>query len=179
MPDLTNGWAEIEIGWPDGAQPSNTEPSDWFGPMVGFRKEINREQNLEIQFAPNGNGQVDLIYDAWTSDGAYVMANWPVPLASFGQNSHIPEAGDIVRVRWEQVSSTNLNVRVSYYDASTNTWHTNIINTTNNITSIPNDPTPINFTDGYHKAASITIDSTEYSIRRFRVGTLETYPWAG
>ena len=172
MPDLTSGWAEIEVDWSDGSPPSDLEPSSWFGPMVGFRKEINREQNLEVQFEPQGNGLIDLIYDAWTSSGPFVMGRWPVPLAAIGQGSHIPEPGDIVRVRWEQVSNTDLTVRVSYYDASAAVWYNDVINTTNNITSIPNSPAPIDFTDGYHQAASITIDSEDYSIRRFKVGIL-------
>ena len=144
--------------------------------MVGFRKEINREQNLEVQFEAKGGGAVDLIYDAWTSNGPVIMGRWAMPTASVGQGSHIPEPGDIVRVRWEQVNSTQLNVRVRYYDASMGIWHNDVINTTNNITSIANNPAPINFTDGYHQASSITIDSPYYSIRRYKIGILETYP---
>ncbi len=173
MPDLTSGWAEIEIDWPQGT-PGLT-PTNWFGPMMAFRKEINREQNLEIQFEPKGGGAVDIIYDAWNGSPV-VFGRWAMPVASVGGGSHIPEPGDILRVRWEQVTLTNLNVRVSFYDASANQWYADIINTTHNITNIPNSPTPINFTDGYHTGSAITIDSTQYSIRRYRVGSLAAIP---
>jgi hypothetical protein len=94
-----------------------------------------------------------------------------MPVASIG-GTHIPEPGDIIRARWEQVNATQLNVRASYFDASANTWHTDVINVTINNANVDG----INFTDGYHQASSITIDSPDYSIRRFKVGTLVTYP---
>jgi hypothetical protein len=170
MPDLSSGWAEIEIDWPKGTPP--VIPNGYFGPMVGFRKEINREENWEVIPIGQGNGQVNLVLEAWVNSGPQIKAQWPMPLASIGGGSHIPEPGDIIRTRWEQVSASNMNVKASYYDASAGIWHTNIINITLNVTNIGS----INFTDGYHTASSITIDTPFYSIRRYKVGTLDTYP---
>jgi hypothetical protein len=174
MPDLTNGWAEIEIDWPKGTP--NGSPSSYFGPMVGFRKEINREENLEIIPIGYSGGNVQLAFEAWVGNPV-ILAEWPMPLNA--DASRIPEPGDIIRVRWEQVSATDLNVRVSYYDASTSTWHSNVISMTLNVTNIDDsDPgtDAVNYTDGYHTASSVTIDSPMYSIRRFKVGTIDTYP---
>jgi hypothetical protein len=84
-----------------------------------------------------------------------------------------------MRVRWEQLSATTLNVRVSYFDASTGTWHNNVIDNTSNVSAVPDNnssTTTINYLDGYHAASSITIDTPLYSIRRFKLGTLDTYP---
>jgi hypothetical protein len=170
MPDLTSGWAEIEIDWPKGTPP--TTPNSYFGPMVGFRKEINREENLEVIPIGDGSGGVKLTLEAWVNGGPQLIAQWPLPQASIGGNSHIPEPGDIIRARWEQVSASDLRVKASYCDASAKTWHTDIIDTTFNVTGIDG----INFTDGYHTASSVTIDSPFYSIRRYKVGTLATYP---
>jgi hypothetical protein len=172
MPDLTSGWAEIEIDWPGGTPP--TAPSSYFGPMVGFRKEINREQNLEVIPIGYGGGNVKLTLEAWVNDGPIILADWQMPQASIGGGTRIPEPGDIIRVRWEQINSTQLNVRASYYDASAATWFTDIINHTLNNTAVGSPA--VNFTDGYHQASSITIDSTYYSIRRYKVGALATYP---
>ena len=47
-----------KIGWPKGTPP--TQPTGYFGPMVGFRKEITREENLEIIPIGTGGGNVDL-----------------------------------------------------------------------------------------------------------------------
>ena len=169
MPDITSGWAEIEIDWPNGKPP--TTPSSYFGPMVGFRKEINREENLEVIPIGRGGGAVDLVLEAWVNGGPVELAKWSMPTASFG-GSHIPEPGDIIRVRWEQVNATQLNVKASFFDASANSWQMNVINTTINNSNIGE----INFNDGYHKASSITINSPSFSIRRYKVGTLVTYP---
>lgn len=170
MPDLTSGWAEIEIDWPNGTPP--TSPSSYFGPMVGFRKEINREQNLEVIPIGQGGGNVNLAFEAWIGSPV-IQAQWQMPVATtIPGSSRIPEPGDIIRTRWEQVNSSNLKVQASFYDASTNVWYNNIINTTLNVTNIGG----VNYTDGFHTASSITIDSPYYSIRRFKVGTLETYP---
>ncbi len=114
MPDLTSGWAEIEIDWPKGTP--NGSPSSYFGPMVGFRKEINREENFEIIPIGYGGGNVRLAFEAWVGSPV-ILDEWQMPLNAAGA-SRIPEPGDIIRVRWEQVSATGLNVRVSYYDAS-------------------------------------------------------------
>lgn len=169
MPNLNSGWGEIEIGWPNGTPPSN--PDSYFGPMIGFRKDIALEENLEIIPVGLGNGQVNLVFEAWVNGGPIMLAQWPMPLASIGGGSHIPEQGDIIRARWEQTGNT-LNVKASYYDASTATWHNDVINHNVNLTNIGG----INFTDGWHTASSITIDSNAYSIRRYKVGTLATYP---
>jgi hypothetical protein len=171
MPDLTSGWAEIEIDWVNGATPPNPT-SEYFGAMVGFRKEINREENFEIiPYRDSADGKLYLVFEAWVSE-AIILDRWPLP------GNAVPGAGDIVRTRWEQVNATNLAVRASYYDASTNTWHNDILNWNGNVTNLvgPSSGNAADYTDGYHTASSVTIDSTYYSIRRFKVGTLETYP---
>jgi hypothetical protein len=169
MPDLTSGWAEIEIDWPKGTPP--TQPTGYFGPMVGFRKEINLEQNFEvIPFASGAPGQVDLLLEVWDGTGPVPLGTWPMPTASIG-GTEIPEPGDIIRVRWEQVTPTNLAIRASYFDASTGLWHPNILGNTYNASNVGG----VNFNDTFHKAPVITTDSPYYSIRRFKVGTLATY----
>lgn len=176
MPDVSNGWAEIEIDWPQGTP--NLAPNKYFAPMLGFHKEINREENVEVIPVSRGSGNVDLVLEAWTGD-AIELAAWPLPLASIGGGSHIPEPGDTIRARWTAVSSTTLNVRVSYYDASASSWYTDTINGNFNLAAVPDNGSPgqtINYFDGYHTAASVTIDSPQYAIRRFTLGTLETYP---
>lgn len=174
MPDLTSGWAEIEMDWPNGTPPSAL--SGAFGPMVGFRKEINREENLEVIPMWRGGGVVDLVLEAWVNGGPVELAHWAMPTASIGGSS-IPEPGDIIRVRWEQINATQLQVKASFFDFSANRWYTDIINSTFNLTNIgaTNNTPGVNFNDGYHKASSITIDSNTYSIRRFKLGTLDTY----
>lgn len=173
MPDLTEGWAEIEIDWPKGTPP--TTPNGYFGPMVGFRKEINREENLEVIPIGQGNGNVDLALEAWAG-GPVIYATWSLPLASVG-GTHLPEPGDIIRARWTQPSATEIRAQADYYDASQAQWHLNVIDHTLTATAVGNsDFGPVNFMDGYHTASSITIDSPHYSIRRYRVGTLATYP---
>lgn len=177
MPDLTNGWAEIEIDWVAGPPPADYNLLHGaFAGLVGFRKEINREENLEVAPAVDNNS-IKLIYNAWVGTGVD-FSKWTLPVATtINDGRNIPEPGDIIRVRWQQMTTTNLNVRVSYYDASTNTWYTNIINSTVNVSNIPGGSNgPVNYNDGYHTASSITIDSPYYSIRRYKVGTLATYP---
>ncbi len=169
VPDLTSGWAEIEVDWPKGTPPR--QPNGYFGPMVGFRKEINREQNLEVIPLANGGGQVDLVLEAWDGIGPHILERWPMPSASIG-GTEIPEPGDIIRVRWEQVTTVGLAVRASYYDASAGTWHPNVIDSTYNVGNIGG----VNFNDGFHKASSVTIDTPFYSIRRFKFGALVSYP---
>jgi len=173
MPTLTSGWAEIEVGWPNGT-PGDRQPANgnYFGPMVGFRKEINREQNLEIIPIGRGNGNVGLVFEAWNGSGPTILAEWPLPLASIGGGSHIPEPGDIIRTRWDQLTATQLRVRASYYDASAAQWYMDIIDITVNPTSLAG----IDYSDGFHTASSVTIDSTAYSIRRFKLGLPATYP---
>lgn len=170
MPDLSSGWAEIEIDWPSGTPPQPS--SEYFGPMVGFRKEVNREENLEVipWRDPNG-GKLYLVFEAWVGK-AIIQAKWPLP------DNSVPAPGDIIRARWEEISTTQLNVRASYYDASAGTWNNNIISGTYDFSNVPDNDAgkKINYMDGYHTASSITIDSTAYSIRRFKVGTLDSYP---
>ncbi len=169
MPELQSGWVEIEIDWPQGTP--TKDPSGYFGPMVGFRKEINREENLEVIPIGQGGGKVNLAVEAWVNSGPVILAEWPMPQASIGGTS-IPEPGDIIRARWEQINATDLNIRASFYDASAGKWYPDIINLTQNITNIGG----VNLADGYHLASSITIDTPVYSIRYFRVGTLDSYP---
>jgi hypothetical protein len=177
MPDLSSGWAEIEIDWPKGTPPPGYASFNGaFAGLIGFHKEINREQNLEVSPVVENN-TTKLIFDAWL--GAPVIFNrWTLPTATtINDGRNIPEPGDIIRVRWEQVSATHLNLRASYYDASTNTWYTNIINSTVNVSNVSvSGNGPVNYNDGYHTASSITIDTPFYSIRRYKVGTLDTYP---
>ena len=172
LPDITEGWAEIEIDWPLGTPP--TAPSSYFGAMVGMRKEINREENLEIIPIGQGGGNVNLAYEAWVNGGPQILATWPLPLASIG-GTHIPEPGDIIRTRWTQETATDVRVRADYYDASTTTWYPDVIDTTNNLSNLGG----VNINDGFHQASSITIDSPYYSIRRYKVGTLDRFPGTG
>lgn len=170
MPSLNSGWGEIEIDWPNGTPPLS--PDIYFGPMIGFRKDVAAEENLELIPISRGGGLVDLVFQAWVNGGPVPFAQWPLPLASIAGSSHIPESGDIIRARWEDLGNGLLNVRASYYDASTATWHVDVINSTVDLTNIGG----INFNDGWHTASSITIDSPQYSIRRYTVGTMATYP---
>lgn len=171
MPNLSNGWAEIEIDWPNGT-PAYCD--GYCSAMVGFRKEVNREQNLE--FIPIGqNGVMYLAFEAWVGT-PIIMAKWRLPDAA-AATANVPEPGDIIRARFEQVGTNQIRVRGSYYDASAAQWYTNIIDHTFNATVSQNGVT-VNYLDGYHTAVSVTIDSPKYSIRRFKLGTLDTYPGA-
>jgi hypothetical protein len=175
MPDLTSGWAEIEIDWSQG-QPTNLAPTADQGalPMMAFRKEINREENIEIVPVGAGNGKVNLVLDAWVGS-AVILASWPLPVASIGGTS-IPEPGDIIRVRWEQKTATVINIRASYYDASANQWYYDVISGDFDLSAVSDGSNTVNYSDGYHTAAAITADTPEFSIRRFKVGTLDSYP---
>jgi len=179
MPSLASGWAEIEIDWPSGNLPGNASLTGSFGGLVGFHKEINREQNLEVS-PILVNNSANLVYDAWTGN-ATVLASWPLPKATLlSDGRNIPEPGDIIRIRWEQVGTTSINLRVSFYDASTSTWFKDVINDTHDLSNVPSQdsslPGSVNFLDGNHLASSITIDTPYYSIRKYTVGTLDTYP---
>jgi hypothetical protein len=169
-PSFADGWGEIEIDWPKG-RPIDVRPTGYFGPMIGFRKEINREQNLEVIPIGNGDGTVDLVFEAWDGLGPTILARAPLPVASFGGSS-IPEPGDIIRARWTQVTPTALDVRASYFDASAGTWAHDLIAGVYDISAISG----VNFTDGFHTVSSVTIDSPFYAIRRYHVGTPDTYP---
>lgn len=167
MPVLTDGWAGIEIGWPQGIPP--LVPEGYFGPMIAFRKEINREENLEIVPFGGGDGSVWWILEAWVGGGVLPLTYWVAPEASVG-GSHIPEAGDLLQVRWEQTEAQAIHVQAHYYDASDEIWYHNMIDTI--VDSLQGD---VDFSDGYHLMSSITTDSPFYSIRNFTLGSLETY----
>jgi hypothetical protein len=160
MPDLTSGWAEIEIGTPAGKPPA--QPCN--GAMIAFRKEVNREENLEILPVCQSDGTVRLVLEAWVNGGAQVKQT---STAAF-----VPDAGDILRARWEQVRADGIAISASYYDASAGRWQLNVINYTLSAGNVGG----VNFNDGYHRAASITIDTPGYAIRRFKLGALSTYP---
>lgn len=169
MPALTSGWGEIEIGWPNGEPPECT--GTYCGAMIGFRKDINREENLEIIPWTDDDGATYLVLEAWVEGGPFILARWRMPDAAAAPGQNIQEPGDIVRARWEEVSATEINVRASYYDASAETWFEDIIDHTLDASNVGG----VNYFDGYHVASSITIDSPYYSIRRFAAGTLDTY----
>ncbi len=173
MPSVTDGWGEIEIDWPNGTPPTCT--NNYCSAMIGFHKEVNREENLEVIPHANASGVFSLWFEAWLGgDGSnppVVMKTWQLPAAAAAPGRNMPEPGDIIRARWEQINSTQINVRASYYDASANLWYPDIINSTFTATI-----GAINYLDGNHTAASITIDSRYYSIRRFKLGTLASYP---
>ncbi len=167
MPSVANGWGEIEIDWPNGTPPACI--SNYCAAMVGFRKEVNREENLEVVPITDASGTFYLWFQAWAgTNGPVRQASWRLPDAHAVPGRNLPEPGDIIRARWEAVSSTQLRIRASYYDASAGTWFTDVIDHTFTATNVSG----VNYMDGYHEAASITIDSRYYSIRRFRVGTL-------
>ncbi len=172
MPDVSNGWGEIEIDWPKGTPPQ--QPTTYFGPMIGFRKEINREQNLEVIPIGRGGGRVDLVLEAWDGNGAVALSQWPMPMNAAG-TSAVPQPGDIIRARWQQASATSIEIWASFYDASAALWSDNIIHGVYTLSNING----VNFLDGFHTQSSITIDSPFYSIRRFTVGTPDTAPGAG
>jgi hypothetical protein len=179
MPNLSSGWAEIEIDWTNGPPPVGQTLTGAFAGLIGFHKEVNREENLEVAPVRDSDGKIRLFYDAWTSGSPVIFARWELPAAATSGGSNIPETNDIIRVRWEQLGATRLNVRISYYDASAGTWYNDVIDDTRDLTAI-SDSSPsnakINYLDGYHQAASITIDTPYYSIHRFKLGTLDTYP---
>lgn len=178
MPSLESGWAEIESDWPQGTPPANDFLSYSFGGLVAFRKEINREENLEVGYTLN-DGKAQVYYSAWTGMPVFYQM-WPLPpAASLSDGRNLPEPGDLLRVRWEQVSGTEIHVQASFYDASAGTWYPDVIDDTHDLTSLPDADPPgetINFMDGYHLASAVTADTPYFSIRRYRVGTLETYP---
>jgi hypothetical protein len=178
MPSLESGWAEIEYDWPQGPPPTDESLSEWYDGLIAFRKEINREENLEAGFYVN-DGQAVVYYCAWVGE-CIMFAEWPLPLAeTLGDGRNLPEPGDLLRVRWEQVTEAEIHVQTSFYDASADTWYLDVIDDTHDLTSLPDVDPPgetINFMDGYHLASAITADTPYFSIRRYRVGTLETYP---
>jgi hypothetical protein len=173
MPSLNEGWGEIEIDWPNGIPPACI--SNYCSAMIGFRKEVNREENLEIIPYADENGVFSLVFEAWLGD-PIILASWPIPDSAVDPGRNMPEPGDIIRARWEVPSANHLRVRASYYDASAALWFDDIIDHTFDAAHISNGNTQVNYFDGYHTASSITIDSPYYSIRRFKVGAINTYP---
>jgi hypothetical protein len=146
--------------------------------MIGFYKEVNREENLEIIPHADASGTFHLFFEAWLGGEGLpvVFAHWRIPNAAAAPGRNMPERGDIIRARWEIANATHLRVRASYYDASASVWFNDIINHTFDATNVSNGEAQVNYFDGYHTAASITIDSPFYSIRRFKVGTLASSP---
>lgn len=178
MLPLASGWAEIESDWPKGTPPSNDLLTNSFGGLIAFRKEINREENLEVGYTIS-DGVAQIYYSAWTGEQV-LFGLWRLPpSAALSDGRNLPEPGDILRVRWEQVGEKELHVRASFFDTSAGKWSLDVIDDTRDLTSLPDtDPAgdKINYMDGFHLASAITADTPYYSIRRFRVGTLETYP---
>ena len=122
MPDLSDGWSQIVMDWASG----NTPPwppdsnSKFFAPMIAFRKSVGLEENLEVvPVYRSGTGTVDLVFESWTL-GPIEYATWQLPMD--GSGHRIPGRGDIIRVRWQEVSATEIRVRVDYYDASAGVW---------------------------------------------------------
>lgn len=171
MPDLSDGWTQIVIDWANGQMPP--WPPDligsYFGPMVAFRKSVELEENLEVvPVYRSGTGSVDLVYESWTL-GPIEYASWQLPPDANGHR--LPGRGDIIRVRWQEVNTTQIRVRVDYYDASANTWHLDVIDHTEAL----NNVNGVNFLADTHRAVTNTIDSNDYTIRSQTVGTLETF----
>ncbi|NWG17542.1 MAG: hypothetical protein HXY41_13015 [Chloroflexi bacterium] len=169
MPSVANGWGEIEIDWPNGTPPTCT---GYCSAMIGFHKEINREENLEVIPIADGSGVFNLALEAWVGSAPQILAQWRIPNAQAAPGRNMPEPGDVIRARWEQSGGTQIRVRASYYDASAALWFKDVIDRTFTATNIGG----VNFLDGYHEASSITIDSPFYAIRRYKVGVLSTYP---
>jgi hypothetical protein len=172
MPDLSSGWSQVVIDWAGGNTPS--WPPDlmgqFFGPMVGFRKSVELEENLEVvPVYRSGTGSVDLVFESWTL-GPIEYAAWQLPLD--GSGHRIPGQGDIIRVRWQEVSATEIRVRVDYYDASAGTWTIDAIDHTQAL----NNVNGVNFLADTHRAVTNTIDSNDYTIKSQTIGTLETFP---
>ncbi len=172
MPDLSDGWSQIVVDWAGGITPP--WPPDlmgqFFGPMVGFRKSVELEENLEIvPVYRSSTGSVDLVFESWTL-GPIEYAAWQLPMD--GSGHRIPGRGDIIRVKWQEVSATQLRVRVDYYDASAGTWTIDAIDHTRAL----NNVNGVNFLADTHRAVTNTIDSNDYTIKSQTIGTLLTFP---
>jgi hypothetical protein len=172
MPDLSDGWSQIVIDWADG----NTPPwppdlmGQFFGPMIGFRKSVELEENLEVvPVYRSGTGSVDLVFESWTL-GPIEYAMWQLPMD--GSGHRIPGQGDIIRVKWQEVSATQIRVRVDYYDASAGTWTLDAIDHTETL----NNVNGVNFLADTHRAVTNTIDSNDYTIKSQTIGMLATFP---
>ncbi len=171
MADLSNGWSQIVIDWAGG----NTPPwppdltGSFFGPMVAFRKSVELEENLEVvPVYRSASGTVDLVFESWTV-GPIEYASWRLPMD--GSGHRIPGRGDIIRVRWQEVSATQIRVRVDYFDASAGTWTMDAIDHTRAL----NNVNGVNFLADTHRAVTNTIDSSAYTIKSQTIGTLATF----
>jgi hypothetical protein len=169
MPDLSDGWSQIVVDWAGGRIPPWPPEliGSFFGPMVAFRKSVELEENLEVVPVYRG-GTVDLVYQSWTN-GPIEYAKWQLPTDVNGRR--LPGRGDIIRVRWQEVSATQIRVRSDYYDASAGTWFLNVIDHTRAL----NNVNGVNFLADTHRAVTNTIDSNDYTIKSQTVGTLATF----
>lgn len=174
------GWAEIVLDWTGGVEPSYPPSEIWgtyyFAAMVAFKKYFPDEENLEIVFLYdyNSSGTTEMVYESWGATGSLLYySGWQIPVASVGSGKRIPEPGDKILVRWEKTSATQLNVKVSYYDASASTWYQNVINDTRTMTS----SNGVNWLDGKHDSVSVTTETTKYSVRSIEYGTTASYPF--
>ena len=105
--------------------------------MIAFRKSVELEENLEVVPVYRSNtGTVDLVFQSWTN-GPIEYAKWQLPPDVNGRR--LPGRGDIIRARWQEVSVTQIRVRVDYYDASAGIWtldainHTAVLNNVNGV----------------------------------------------
>ena len=171
LPDLSDGWSQIVVDWTSGGTPTwpPVGTGNFFASMVAFRKSIELEENLEI--VPYYTGAtVNLVYESWTISAAQ-YATWELPVdGTSGQR--IPGQGDIIRVRWQEVSATEIRVRVDYYDASADTWNIDVIDDTRAL----NNVSGVNFLADTHRTVTSTIDGPEYTIKSQTIGILSTYP---
>jgi hypothetical protein len=171
MPDLSGGWAQVVIEWVGGVTPPWPPEGvgEFFGPMIGFRKSVAFEENLEIVPVYQGS-TVDLVYESWTLS-AVQYATWQLPV-DHTSGQRIPGRNDIIRVRWlEDTPNTTLRVIADYYDSSAATWYLGVIDDTRNMTNVSG----VNFTADTHAAVTLTIDSDDYSIVSQTLGTLDSF----
>jgi hypothetical protein len=170
MPDLSDGWSQIVMDWAGGSTPPYPPDlmGEFFGPMIAFRKSVELEENLEI-VPKYRSGAADLVYESWTSS-AVEYAEWAFPEDADGHR--LPGSGDIIRVRWQETSATEIRVRVDYYDASATTWYTDVIDDTRAL----NNVSGVNFLEDTHRTVTGTIDSNDYTIKSQTIGILSTYP---
>ena len=173
--NLESGWAEIVLDWIDGTEPAWPPDVLWgtyfFANMVAFKKYCPDEENLEIVILYNwdSSGTAELAYEAW-GDSQVVYKLWELPEATSEAGAHFPEPGDKIRVHWEEVSATNLAVNVDYYDVSTNTWYWDCIVDSRNMSN----QAGVNWLDHIHNQIEVTLETTKYSVRSIRYGTLGT-----
>ena len=128
------------------------------------------EENLEVvPVYRSATASVDLVFESWTL-GPIEYATWQLPMD--GSGHRIPGRGDIIRVKWQEVSTTQIRVRVDYYDASAGTWTLDAIDHTRAL----NNVNGVNFLADSHRAVTNTIDSNDYTIKSQTIGALATFP---